>query len=179
MTEQRVSSRYAAALIDAAKQENILDAVFDDLRLVGTYIDASRELTNMLKSPVINHWKKKNSLTEIFEGKISTLTLNFLILLAEKRRESLCRDIIEQFVKQYNKFKGLLPVEITSANELATDIKNKITNKLNEITKMQIIGSYTIDKSIKGGVKIRIDDWVYDASLASQLDLLYKSLADA
>lgn len=178
MIEQRVSSRYALALMNTAKQENLVDDVYQDFKLVSEYVHASRELRSLLKSPVISHWQKKNSFKEIFEGKIHVLTLNFLILLAEKRREGLTLDIIEQFHKQFNEFKGLLPIDITSATELDEAMRAKIILKLTEITGKKIISNFIIDKSLKGGVQVRIDGWVYDASLANQLKTLYKSLSE-
>lgn len=178
MTEQRVSSRYALALMNTAKQENLVEKVFEDFQLVKSYIDASRELKYLLKSPVVGHFKKKSALKDIFEGKIHILTLNFLLLLADKRREEFTLDIIFQFEKQYNEVNGLLPVDITSAIELDEVMKSRINVKLNSITGKKVLSNYIIDKSIKGGVQVRIENWVYDASLANQLKALHKSLAE-
>ncbi len=178
MAEQRVSARYALALLNTAKPENLVDAVFNDLVFVEQHITASKDFKNLVKSPVITHWQKKNIFKEMFESNLHKLTLNFFMLLIDKRRESLLYDIIKQYNKLYNELNNLLEVSITSANDLSEDVKNLISQKLTEITNKKIISKYSIDKSLKGGVQINIDGWVYDASIAGMLDKLHKSLVE-
>lgn len=74
---------------------------------------------------------------------------------------------------------NILPVTITTANALENNLSLIITNKLTEWTGKTIIPDYQVDKSIKGGIKVRIEDWVFDASLKTKLQSLYRELADA
>lgn len=178
MTEQRVSARYALALLNTAKPENLVDSVFNDFVFVEKHIAASKDFLNLIKSPVINHWQKKNVFKEMFESHLNKLTFNFFMLLIDKRREGLIYDIIKQYNKLYNEENNLLEVSIISAIELNNEIKNNLNTKLAEITKKKIISNYSIDKSIKGGVQINIEGWVYDASVAGMLDKLHKSLIE-
>ena len=53
---------------------------------------------------------------------------------------------------------------------------NGILNKLTEITGMTVVPDYTIDSKIKGGLKVQIDTWVYDASISNKLNALYTKL---
>ncbi len=178
MTEERVSSRYSLALIQSAQEINQVDIVYQDLALIHEYIGLSKDLRTLLKSPVVTHNNKQKVFEQIFEGKISVLTLKFLHLLAEKRREGLIEDIIKQYEKEYNTLNKLVKVKISSATELDEKMKEKIEAKLTQTTQRKVLSKYLIDKSLKGGVKIQIGDWIYDASLSSQLDSLYKSLSE-
>jgi len=177
MTEQRVSSRYAHALLDAAKQENLVDVVFKDFLIVSNYIDASKDLRFLFDSPVVSHIKKKHIFTELFDGKINNLTINFMHLLAEKRRESLIQDIIVEYKKQYYIMMNKLIVDIVSANSLDDNMVELLKHKLAYITGKDVICNFSVNKDLKGGIQIRIDDWVYDASVANQLEKLKRSLA--
>ncbi len=178
MTEQRVSSRYAKALLDAAKQENLSEVVFDDFHIVSQYINASKDLRYLFDSPIVSHVKKKQIFTELFDGKINILTTNFLHLLAEKRRESLIQDIIVEYKKQYYLMMNKLIVDVASAVELDDAMLGIIKQKLVEITGKDIICNFKINKDLKGGIQIRIDDWVYDASVANQLEKLRRNLIE-
>ena len=178
MTEQRVSSRYARAVIETASKEGLLDTVYKDFIKVLEIINSNKDLRNLLHSPVVKFWQKKKILNEIFEPSINKLTLSFILLLADKHRENLIPDIIVQYQNQYNKINNLLPVSIISAVELDDNLKTQINNKIENYSKMKIIPAYKVDRSIKAGLLIKIDDWVFDASLRNQLDSLYKRLID-
>ena len=177
MTEKRVSSRYARALLSTAKEADQVDTVFNDLDKIKKITGESRDFYNLLKSPVIPFWQKKDILKEILEPAVSELTLKFVLLLADKRRESMLGSIIEEYVRQYNEFKNRIPVAITSAVELQDEIRQKIQSKLEEVTEKIVLSDFIVDERLKGGILIRIRDWVYDASIRNQLQVLHEKLA--
>lgn len=178
MTEQKVSYRYAKAIIDAATKENQLEVIRKDFLSLIDIINQSKDLKNLIMSPIVQVYKKKKVFEEILKGHTSPLFLNFLLLVTEKRRENLIFVIHEEFTKIYNHMNNILPVTITTANALESKLTDTITSKLTEWTGKSIIPDYKIDKSIKGGIKVRIEDWVFDASLKTKLQSLYRELAE-
>jgi F-type H+-transporting ATPase subunit delta len=178
MTEQRVSNRYASALLDTAEQEGITDQVYNDFLLIKSTFRLSHELRAMTASPIFQQWRKKKIYEELFTGRVSQLVLKFLILLLDKRRGELIPSIIIQFQNQYNILKNRLQVEISSAIELNDEIKGKIIEKLTIMTQKTILPEFNVNPSLKGGVLVRIEDWVYDATIKNQLDILLKSLSE-
>ncbi|MBI5324659.1 MAG: ATP synthase F1 subunit delta [Ignavibacteriae bacterium] len=177
MNEQRVSSRYARALLEIARQNGFTEIIYSDLKFVRHTIEQSRELKILTFSPVVQFWRKKKIYEEILTGKVQPLTMNFIILLTDKRRESLIPDICYQYEVQYYELNNILPIEIESAIELSEEIKNKITIKIEKNTNKKVISDFRINKSIKGGLLIKIQDWVFDASLKNQLEILFKKLS--
>jgi F-type H+-transporting ATPase subunit delta len=179
MTEQRVSYRYAKALMGTAINDGLAEVIHNDFQKINEIFNSSRELRSLTASPVFQNWKKKKIYNELFENmKISELSSNFLILLIEKRRGSLIPDIVVQFEKLYNILNNKLEVFITSAIELTEEVKGKIILKLAEKTNMTILPVYKIEPALKGGIMLRIDDWVFDASIKNQLEILFKKLAE-
>lgn len=176
MTEQRVSSRYARAILNIATDAGQAESVMKDMKQIEGIIDGSRDLLNLVRTPVVQFWKKRAIFHEIFEPFVSKLTLDFMMLLTDKNREALLPDIIVQYEKQYNKMHDLLPVEITSAVELRDESKARLVKKLEDYTKKKIIPRFKTDMSLKGGMIVRIDDWVFDASILNQLAVLYNKL---
>ncbi len=169
MTEQKVSKRYAHALIEVASEGGLLDKAKEDLQTVSSCIKVSREFRNLLQNPVVSNVHKKKIIESIFADKIGELVLKFLILLTDKNRESLLQSIIMQFEIQYNTIKNRLPVDIISAVELPAELKAKIVTRLEEKTEKTILPNFSIDSGILGGVQVRIGFWLYDASLKTQL----------
>jgi F-type H+-transporting ATPase subunit delta len=179
MTEQKVSYRYAKAIIDSAVEMNQLESIKKDFSYFVNMLSGSKELKNLIKSPIVQIYKKKRIFEELLKDNTSPLFLNFVLLVAEKRRENLLFVINEEFIKIYNEMNGILPVTITTANPIDANLSDIITKKLHEWTGKSIIPEFNIDKSIKAGIKIKIDDWVFDASLKTRLQSLYHELADA
>ena len=104
-------------------------------------------------------------------------TFDFLKLLSEKSRENLIDDIAQEYELVYNKENNRLPVTVFTSIELDENSKEEIKSKLAEWTNQTILPEYKVDKSIIGGLKVKINDWVFDASIQNQLDKLKTALA--
>lgn len=178
MIEQRVSLRYARAILETAVEGKIDKEIYDDFLFVIKTLNSSKEFAAITTSPVVQHWRKKKIYDEIFKGKINDLTLSFLTLLTDKRRDKLIPSIVRQYVIEYDKLHNRLPAEIVSAIELDDSTKNEIVGKLAAWTKMQILPEFAVDPNVKGGMLVRIDDWVFDATIRNQLQVLYRTLAE-
>ncbi len=162
MFEQRVSSRYAKAMLQTAVKEGVADTLYKDFKFVDSLLDMSDELKSLTQSPVIRNWMKKNIYKELFEGRVSALAFQFIMMLTVKNRDGLIPSIVNQYVVQYNKMNNLLPVEVFTTEELDAGLKAKIELQLTNWSKKKILPEYKIDPSIKGGILIKVDDWVYD-----------------
>lgn len=178
MRNVRVSKRYAVALYNTALQMNVLEQVHSDLEVVASHMEQSKDLKAVMNSPVIQSWRKKDVLKEIFQSKISELSMSYLVLLCDKNRENLTEDILNQFELLYNDSKGLIPVTVTSAVQLSEEERAKVVSKVvNEFGKTPV-PTYLVDTTIKGGIVLKIGDYLYDMSVKSQLAKLYDSLAN-
>ncbi len=177
MFEQRVSSRYARSLLMTAQSLKLEDEVFMDLELIKLIADKSKELKALMNSPVIQHWRKKNVFEELFKGRVNDLTMQFLILLTEKKRELILDSIIFQYENQYNILKNRQKVEIYSAIVLSDELRKDVEKRLIDMTKKTILPEYITQPSLMGGMMVRIGDWVYDASIKNQLESLRDRLA--
>jgi len=174
MAETKVSYRYASSLIDLAIEKNILEEVSKDMELVYSGILSSKDLNNLLDSPVVKNELKKSVLSEIFQNKISKDSLNFILFIVDKNRENLLRDILELFFEMRDQKLGLVRVEVKTSVEFTDEQKNKLKQRLENILEKKAHINYVIDKSIIGGFIARVGDTVYDASVKHQLELLRK-----
>lgn len=172
----RIAQRYASALMDQALSDGTLETINNDFQNIMNNVRASDELVAVLNSPVIRHNAKVSIMKEVFGSTVSPLMMNFLIMLAEKRRESILPDIAASFTEMYNEEKKLIPVEFTSAIEIDEALRAKLIETIAKRTGKTVLPTFTIDASLKGGITIRIADTMIDASLRHQLDMLYREL---
>lgn len=179
MNEHRVSFRYARALLETAQEAKSADVVLEDFERVNESFKLSRELRSLTASPVFRLNKKKEIFKELYNTlKVSDLTMDFLQLILDKRRGALIPSIIAEYVTQYNQLNNILPIEVESAVELSEDLKSEILKRLTEKTKQTLQPIFKVNPDLKAGFIVKIDDWMFDASLTNQLKKLYATMAN-
>ena len=176
MSSYNIATRYANALMELAAEKNVLQQVADDMELVFKGIAYSKELRTILKSPVIKTEKKESILNEIFKGKISDVSANFLQFVVKKNREDLIYDILKRFKELYFSRINLVEAQVTSSVELTEQQKDQLQNSLEQYTQKDVTSSFSIDDSIIGGFVVKINDTVLDSSVKQQLSKLRKKL---
>lgn len=178
MINYRIVKRYAQALFGSLADTQ-LEGVYQDLQFVNSTIELSKDFRALLQSPVVSHNKKQEIFREIYGETISSQTLDFLMLVAEKRRESMLEGIIEAFQELYYTRMNLLPIECSTAVEIGEDLKLQLSQNIANQVQKVVIANFDVKPELKGGVVVKINDRLYDGSVRRQLELLYKRLADA
>ncbi len=174
--QSKVSQRYAKSLLQFAEEQKAVKAVAEDMAVVAETCENSRELTNLLKSPIVKTDKKIAILQQIFSGKVGTITSKFFEVLAKKKREGIIGDIAKAFTAMYKAEQGIVSAEITTAGPLDDATKAK-ANKM-----LQYFGDKTeltekVDPSIIGGFIIRVGDRQYDESVANKIRNLKRTFS--
>jgi F-type H+-transporting ATPase subunit delta len=173
-----VASRYAKSLLDLAVEKGQLDAVYADMLQVREVAGGSKEFITFLNSPVIKTDKKIAVLKTIFEGKVNALTLAFLTIVANKRRESVIPEMAASFIDQYKAHKNILTAVVTSAQGLDAATRQKAL----DLVKAQMNGEIELvektDANLIGGFILKIGDKQIDRSVSRQLSNLKKELTN-
>jgi len=176
--ERRIVRRYASALLAAASKAGEVDRVESDLGLVSYVLESSPALLDTLVSPVLPPEKKRQILAAIFEGKVSGITLAYLGLLVDKRREEAIRQTEAEYVLLANEARGVVEAEVTSATPLDEDQEARLVTKLGATTGKKIQLSSKVDSSVIGGLMVRMGDTVIDGSIRGQLAALRETLLE-
>jgi F-type H+-transporting ATPase subunit delta len=178
MLVKKVNRRYAKALLDFARDTNLVDQVHDDVVKIRAIIAASPELKSVLKSPVIMPKQKEGLVDKIFSGHISQATMNFLKLVIRRGREGVLDETMFSFVEQYREFKGILEAKVTSAVPLTDAQIKDIQDRLVKRTNLQVNMVQVVNPSVVGGLKVQMGDLMFDATVIKQLEGLRRSLED-
>lgn len=174
MKNIKASTRYANALLDLSIEKNQLEKVYQDIVTLKATCEGSRELVNLLNSPIVKEDKKKQALTAVFGSSFDELSINYINLLVSKNRESLLPTIAEQFIKAYENHKNILTVEVTSAIKLDEAQKNKVLSLVKHDGEINLVEK--IDPSLIGGFVVRMGDKQIDASIAKKFKDLRKEI---
>ena len=169
MTEfiSQASKIYANALVGLDIDKN---TVINDLSQVLEVFGQSEDLRSILSNSSINFTKKKEILSEIFNGKIDEKLVNFLFILTEKNRINLLGQILESFEQVSAENSGIRVVEIISAVELNEGYKQRIIQKLETKLSKKVEPIWDIKPEIIGGLIFRIGDSVIDSSIRNKIE---------
>ncbi|MEE4177321.1 MAG: ATP synthase F1 subunit delta [Bacteroides sp.] len=172
----RVSKRYARALLSLALENNILEEAYQDMSLISQAFSYEKELKVVLKSPIIREVKKQNILRKLFGEKVHPLILQYILIIARKRRAALLDGISRQFIEEYKAHLNIEPVRVTTAFPLDASMREKALDVAKRFTNKTIEFKEKVDPGIIGGFILDLGDRRYDASIKRRLSDLKKHL---
>ena len=177
MRDIRVAKPYARALYEAASEQDALVSITADVESLRELIEQSEELTQLIHSPVLSPQFKSETFQQLFADVMQPLTINFFKLLALKQRERSLLAIMDVFSEIVDEAAGRLVAKVTTAVPITPEQVERLTQQLSAYSGKQVRLETAIDAHIQGGFIVQLDDTVFDASVASQLQRLKQQLA--
>lgn len=175
-----VSKTYGEALFDLAVEDGTLTTIIEEVNVVKEAIEKNPDLLKLLSHPKIKKEEKISVIENIFKGRVSDSLVGFLVIVVQKDRYDDLDGIFEYFVAKVREYKNIGVASITSAVELAEEQKKQVEQRLLQTTKYsQFELTFHVDKSLIGGLVIRIGDRVVDSSIKTKLQMLAKDLRNA
>jgi len=162
--------------MDFAIEQKELEAVAADVELISETCRQSRDLVVLLRSPVIKVDKKVAVLNKIFVGKIGSISLNFIGIIAKRNREDLIPEIAHAFVNLYKEHQGIIAAEVISAVPLDDDLRKKVNAFIQRHSEKVELTEVVNDRII-GGLIIRIGDKQYDDSILKRINELKREFS--
>ncbi len=175
-TDQTVSGvqgRYANALFQLATEEKSVDKTGAELASFQAAIETSAELKRMVLSPVYSAEDQIAAIDGICaKVGISGTTLNFLKLVAKNRRLSAVSAIISTYATLLATSKGEVQAEAISAEKLSDKHVKDIKAALKASIGRDVQLTTRVDKSILGGLIVKVGSRMLDNSLKTKLSNL-------
>lgn len=179
MDESLISVRYATALYDRASELEIQLDIKEDMELILDVCKKSTDFSRVLESSIIPPSAKIKVLKQLFESRVSQLTINFLMLIVKNRRESflpaICRNVLDMIRKDNN----IKTAVITTAKPLDDLTRKRLGQIMEEELGGNIELSGKVDPGLIGGFVLRVDDKQYDATVTTRLKKLKKEIMKA
>ena len=180
MIETPILRRYAEALFAVASKHSKIDIVYEDLKSVSNIYDENTNLEAILKAPVVSTNEKKLIISDIFSGKIDVLTLNFLFLVIDKKRDFILTSIFEEFEKIVYDAKDISVAEVESAFQLDDELLAELKVALEKMSgKSVIISKNIVNSSIIGGIRVTLGDNVIDGSILKKIKQMREFLLNS
>jgi F-type H+-transporting ATPase subunit delta len=129
-----------------------------------------------LASGAIGREPKAALIRSTFEGRASELFVNFLFVLNDHERLDLLRPIASAYRQLRDQQAGLMRVQIRSALPLPEDQRERLRQELRRSFRKEPLLEAEVDPDLLGGIVVRVDDWLYDGSVRSQLQTIRNQL---
>jgi F-type H+-transporting ATPase subunit delta len=175
---EEIAQVYARALFEAAKDNDRLDVVREQLEQFVRALDSDRQLAVFFFSPYFSSDEQKKGLLAAVTG-AEPIFLNFLEALIERHRMPAIYRIRDRYEQLWDEENKLLPVQVTSAVHLNEQIVRSIGERIGEQTGEKIELSSSVDPNILGGIVLRVGNFILDASIRNSLEQLRKQVAQA
>ena len=171
-----IGKRYAVALFNVAKNENIAEQVNGDITSFARVYETEAGFRNFLMSPMVLTDDKKELVHKVIGERASGLFVKFVMLLIDKSRLSAIRDIADGYTFLYEQEQGIVEISAVTAIPLDHDLQLKTRQILESHMKKQVRLVSKTDPSIIGGMILFAEDKIIDGSIRYQLSRARKAL---
>lgn len=172
---------YARTLMDLVESKGGREAVREtqaELEEIVELARANKAFGEFLASRVIATGKRGSSLRKILDGRVSDVTVRFLLVLNNKGRLSHLAAISAGFDQLAQEKFGRVEVDVFTAAPIDQGTQSRIRDGLASALKKEVVLHPYTEAEMIGGIKIRVGDQFIDASVASQLRRMQDKLSN-
>ena len=174
------ANRYSLALYELAKDSNSLVNLEINAKAFLNLISNNKDFKTFIKDPTLKREVLTSVINKISDNfKLEILFKNFVNFLVLKRRFFYLEQILKTFIEICSEKRGEIKAEIKSAKELSSDEINKITEDLTKNFSSKMKLNYKHDKSLIGGLIVKIGSTMIDTSIKNKLQQIENKMIEA
>lgn len=174
MARELLLARYAQALFSLAHERGLVNTVEDDLTQFDNLV-ATRELSQLIFHPKVEKQAKKALISKL-GVEFNAITIDFLNLLVDKRREAAVSGITKHFKGLAIAERGEVHAAVISARKLSSQETTELAASLGTGGK-KVVLQESVDPSLLGGLIVRVGNKIYDGSVDRRLRSLKHKLS--
>ena len=178
-TASGIAGRYALALFDLAKEGKGIAGLEADVTALGSALDGSADLRNMITSPVYSRDEQARAIAAVAKKmKLSDNVSKTLALMAQNRRLFALPQLIARLQALIADARGEVTADVVSAVALSDDQKQRLTATLAEKSGKTVKLNTRVDESLIGGMIVRLGSQMIDSSIKSKLASLQNAMKE-
>jgi len=170
-----IASRYALSLFELAKEENAVESYQKDMMKVQDVFD-DVSFVQFFSHVTLADDVKNEVMKKAFQGQVQEYVYNFLLLLIKKRRIRYIQEICQCFQSLCYDYLGIKVGKVYSAYQLDDQELKKIEEAMSKKENKKVKLKGVVNQRLIGGIKVVIDNHVYDDSLSYKLESLRQEL---
>ena len=185
MARRNVSSNnptavaYARSLLELANERDQADEIGRDMASVGEIVRDNPTFAAFLADPGIGAAERTATLDKLFRGRAHPLVANLLHVLNSRGRLALLDAVAGAFADLLDAQRGNVEVDVTVARRLDGDQLETVRRRVSQALGKNAVVHQHVDEDIIGGLVIRVEDRLIDASVRSQLEAMRQRMLAA
>lgn len=165
-----VSNTYGQALFELAVEEGKEELFLEEVGTLKEILSENPDFNRLMNHPKVLKEEKLAVLGQVFRGRISDELAGFLHLIVNKDRYGDIDAILDYYIDEVKKLKGIGIAYVTTAVALSEAKQKEVEEKLLSTTAYkQMEMHFQVDEELIGGMIIRIGDRVVDSSIQTKL----------
>ena len=177
VSARRIACVYAEALLNAAHKQGQADNVLAELdSLIKDVFDRDPRLETLFSGAAIGRKARAAALERVFKNRASDTFYRFLLVVNEHERLDLLRAILTEARDLHDERRRRLRVLVYSAVPMDEEQQAAIGARVRERFDLEPVLVSILDPNLLGGLKIRIGDRQFDATVRARLDLLRQQM---
>ena len=171
-----ISVRYARALLKSATEQQLDDAVYQEMQLLAkSYIDVP-QLRQTIDNPMLSKDKKEALLLTAVGTKPTDLTKAFIQLVLKEDREGVMQFIANSYVTLYRQQKNVIRGRLITAAQVSPATEQKMRQMVESKTNGTVEFETEVNPDIIGGFILEYDTYRMDASVKAKLNSILTTL---
>ena len=180
MNQSIIITRYARSLVKLVRETGQGSTVCSQAELLEASLRKLPELRRMVTAAddVVSPADKEKLLRSALKSPMSPELGKFLSLLNKNGRMAMVEEILRDFVDLYRRSTGVRKAHLTTVTEPSERLLERLKTLVKEKTGDDVIIEADVDPSLIGGFVFDIDDYLLDASIKRQLDLIREQFVE-
>ena len=170
---------YARSMLELASEQNRADEVGQEMAGIRELLDGNPTFAAFLADPGIGAAERTATLEKVFRGRASPLVMNFLGVVNNRGRLRLLGPIAQAYNDLLDQQKGNIEVDVTVAQRLTPDQLEQVRQRVSAALGRNAVVHQYVDENIIGGLVLRVEDQLIDASVKYQLEAMRERLLSA
>lgn len=164
------------ALYQLAEEEQLDQQILEEFSVLARQFEENPDYLELLSTPALQKSQRLQIAEEAFRGRIHVYLLDFIKILIQREAAQQLPQCWCQYEKLYNQRHNIERATAVTAVPLSPQLREKLLEKLEQISGKTILLENRVDPAVIGGVSIQMDGKELDDSLKSRLETLRSNL---
>ena len=178
MSRVAVARNYADTLLELADRTDDAEAWLGMLDEVSALYGDVPSFRAFLETPCVPLSDKRDVIRAAFDERYPESFVRFLLVVLEKRRQSLLPEISISAREILNERTGRVHATVTMTVDPDPDLRQEIEDALGRVLGREVSADFGRDPRLVGGMIVRVEDRVLDGSLRRRLQLMRRTLIE-
>ncbi|HEV2148306.1 MAG TPA: ATP synthase F1 subunit delta [Longimicrobiaceae bacterium] len=181
MRAEAIARNYAETLLALAQRHGGLataQAYLGAIEDLATLLEREPRVREFLETPRVSREQKQQALRATLAGRVPDLFLRFTLLVVEKGRQGLFREIALAYRDRVDELLGQVRVQVAISHEPDALLQEEIRRALEARLGKKVIAEYRVDPELLGGLIVRMGDEILDGSVRSRAAHLRRRLLE-